>query len=491
MNPPALRPQQGTVLLALLAIVLHVATAWNSSGYHSADEHHQVIEFAQYKLGELPPGHLAWEYPTGIRSSIQPWIAVGTIVVARSMGLTDPLHQAFLLRLFSALLALLAVRAFVRAGREHLPGGLQQPFTLLSIGLWFLPFLHVRFSSEGWSASFLLLGLAALLRKPDHTTRWTWMAGAALAMAVLLRPSTAVVVAGALAWLIVVRRPAARSLLLLGFAGLLTLLLGLVADSLFYGRVVLSTWNYWMMAVSGPPREAFDTLPWYYYPPWVVKYAIPPIGALLLIAYIVVLVRNPRHALVWCITPLLVVLTLVPHKEVRFLFPIADLAPLMIMLAVSSMRTALGSIPAWIRHLLVGGLVIINLVALAVVVLRPAGNGRTALVPAMRGAGAVTYLIDPVIAWRIEVPPFYRDNMPGDTAIAPGAVQGPLRTPLVVVRDADLALLKASTGQHFEPLARTAPVWEEQLMRWYTWEEGWPPWTLYRVHWPDAAPAGH
>jgi hypothetical protein len=50
--------------------------------------------------------------------------------------------------------------------------------------------------------------------------------------------------------------------------------------------------------------------------------------------------------------------------------------------------------------------------------------------------------------------------------------------------------LKASTGQHFEPLARTAPVWEEQLMRWYTWEEGWPPWTLYRVHGPDAAPAG-
>ncbi len=490
MNPLFSGPDRRPVLIAFVAMVLHVVTAWNSSGYHSADEHHQVIEFAQYKLGELPPGHLAWEYPTGIRSSIQPWIAAGTIGVARSMGLTDPLHQAFLLRLFSALLALLAVRAFVRAGREHLPGGLQQPFKLLSIGLWFLPFLHVRFSSEGWSASFLLLGLAALLRKPDHTTRWTWMAGATLAMAVLLRPSTAVVVAGALAWLMVIRQPAGRSVLQLVFAGLLTVLLGLVADSLFYGRLVLSTWNYWMMAVSGPPREAFDTLPWYYYPPWVVKYAIPPIGALLLIAYIVVLVRNPRHVLVWCITPLLVVLTLVPHKEVRFLFPIADLVPLMLMLAVSSMRTALGSIPAWIRHLFVGGLVIINLVALAVVVLRPAGNGRTVLVPMMPGAGAVTYLIDPTIAWRIEVPPFYRDKVRGDTAIAPGAVQGPLRTPLVVVRDADLALLEAGTGQHFEPLARTAPLWEEHLMRWYTWDEGWPPWTLYQVHGPDPTPAG-
>lgn len=490
MKPLFSNPYRHPVLIAVVAVALHVVTAWNSSGYHSADEHHQVIEFAQTKLGELPPGHLAWEHPTGIRSSIQPWIAAGTIVAARSVGIADPLHQAFLLRLLSALLALIAVRAFVRAARDQLPRDLQQPFMLLSIGLWFLPFLHVRFSSEGWSASFLLLGLAALLRKPDQAARWPWQAGAALAMAVLLRPSTAVVVAGAIAWLVVVRRPGTRLVLQLVFAGLLTVLLGLVADSLFYGRVVLSTWNYWMMAVSGPPREAFDTLPWYYYPPWVVKYAIPPIGALLLIAYIVVLVRNPRHVLVWCITPLLVVLTLVPHKEVRFLFPIADLAPLLVMLAVSSMRAGLEAIPAWLRQFFVGGLVLINLVALAVVVMRPAGNGRTALVPPMRGAGAVTYLIDPVVAWRIEVPPFYRDKVPGDTAIAPGAVQGPLPTPLVVLRDADLALLQATTRQHFEPLARTAPLWEEHLMRWYTWNEGWPPWTLYRVHATGPTPAG-
>jgi phosphatidylinositol glycan class B len=489
MNPLFSGLHRNPMLLAVVAVALHVVTAWNSSGYHSADEHHQVIEFAQYKLGELPPGHLAWEYPTGIRSSIQPWIAAGTIVAARSVGIADPLHQAFLLRLFSALLALLAVRAFVRAARDQLPEDLQQPFTLLSIGLWFLPFLHVRFSSEGWSASFLLLGLAALLRKPDPAERWTWPAGAALTMAVLLRPSTAVVVAGAIAWLLVVRRPATRRIIQLAFAGLLTLLLGLVADSLFYGRVVLSTWNYWMMAVSGPPREAFDTLPWYYYPPWVVKYAIPPIGVLLLAAFIVLLVRSPRHLLVWCITPLLVMLTMVPHKEVRFLFPIADLAPMMVMLAASSLRTVLERVPALWRNLVFGALVAINLMALAVVVLRPAGNGRTALVPMMRDAGAVTYLIDPAIAWRIEVPPFYRDKVPGDTAIAPGAVQGPLRTPLVVLRDADLAPLEARTQQRFEPLVRTAPRWEERLMRWYTWNEGWPPWTLYRVHAPGAAPA--
>jgi phosphatidylinositol glycan class B len=470
------------VLIAIVAVLVHVVTAWNSSGYHSADEHHQVIGFAQHKLGELPPGQLAWEYPTGIRSSIQPWVAAGTMVMARSVGLTDPLHQAFLLRLLSALLALVAVRAFVRAARDQLPNDLQQPFILLTIGLWFLPYLHVRFSSEGWSASFLLLGLAALLRGSDKDARWTWQAGGALAMAVLVRPSTGVIAAGALAWLIVILRPGPRPLIQVVLAGLLTVVLGAVADSLFYGRAVLSTWNYWMMALSGPPREAFDTLPWYYYTPWVVKYATPPIGAALLAAYGVVLVRDPRHLLIWCITPMLVVLSLVPHKELRFLHPLADLAPLLIVLAVAHLPERMKAVPTLLRQFFVGGLVLINLAALTVVMMRPAGNGTTGLVPMMRDAGPVTYLIEPVDSWRIEVPPFYRSMVAGDTVIAPAAVRGPLATPLVVARDADIALLQARSAQQFEPLARTATYWQEHAMRWYTWSEGGVPWTLYRVH---------
>jgi hypothetical protein len=125
--------------------------------------------------------------------------------------------------------------------------------------------------------------------------------------------------------------------------------------------------------------------------------------------------------------------------------------------------------------------VVANIMGLFVVLTRPAGNGRTALLPVLREGGNVTYVIDPSIAWRIEVAPFYRTKLEGDTVIAPGTVQAPLRTTFVMAQEKDLHTLCERTGQRFEPVARTAPHWEALLLRWYTWNEGWPPWVLYRI----------
>lgn len=466
--------------LAIVCLVIHLITAGNSSGYHSADEHHQIIEFAEFKLGELPPGHMAWEYSTGIRSSIQPWIAAGTMIASRAIGLTEPLYQAFLLRLFSALLAILALIAFVRVSTEQIPTDLQLPFVMLSVGLWFLPFLHVRFNSEGWSASFLLLGLSFLLQRSGNRSGWAWITGSALAIAVLLRPSTFVVIAGALSWSIMIRRLPPKDLLRIILAAAFMVFLGFIADSLYYDRWLLSTWNYGIMAFSGPPRMAFDTLPWYYYPPWVVKYALPPIGGVILIAYVIVLIKQPRHLVIWCITPLLLTLTIIPHKELRFLYPLADLMPLSIILAAIQVRPFLQRIPSAVRVFLMGAFILPNAVALLVVMLTPAGNGVTDLVPILR-FGAVTYIEHPASVWSIKAPPFYRKPIEGDTAVAIDAINSPLLTPYVMVRTTELDQLKASTGQHFQPMARTRSHWEEELMRLYSWNEREPPWILCSV----------
>lgn len=466
----------------VVAVLVHLITAWKSTGYHSADEHHQIIEFAQYQMDELPRGHLAWEFPTHIRSSIQPWTAVAVFKEARALGLNDPEHLIFLLRLLSATLALWSVHRFVRTMQEQVPASLHGALIVLSYFLWFLPFLHVRFSSEGWSASFLLLGLSELLRL-DRSARAPYLMGLWGTLAMLVRPSSAVVVAGGIAWLMFVHRPTIGQWLRMALPALLVAIAGATLDSLFYGTPTFSTWNYWIMAITGPPREAFDTLPWYYYPPWIVKYAIPPVGLLLLAAYVVVLIRKPRHLLVWCITPLLLVLSIIPHKELRFLFPIADLAPWILVMGYTEWRGLKWSsrntaIPL---NTLLAVALVANLMALLVVTTRPAGNGRTAFLRAMKERGNVTYLIDPSMAWRVEVPPFYRTKIEGDTVIAPSQLQGAFSTALVIAQETDLKAVSARTGQTFIPLTRTSPNWEETLLRWYTWNEGWPPWTLYTV----------
>lgn len=41
------------IFLITLALIVFITVAYNSSGYHHEDEHYQLIEFANYKLGLL------------------------------------------------------------------------------------------------------------------------------------------------------------------------------------------------------------------------------------------------------------------------------------------------------------------------------------------------------------------------------------------------------------------------------------------------------
>jgi len=463
-----------------LAIVLYGITAWYSTGYHSADEHHQIIAFAEHRLGELPEGHLAWEYSEGIRSSIQPWIALGAMQLQRlSNGDVDPQWTAFILRLISMMFALGAIQAFVSATVHGLRAELHKPYILLSYFLWFLPFLAVRFSSESWSAFLLLAGFAAMLH-PQRTERWPWRTGALLALAVVIKPSVAIIAVGVAAWLWAIRKEQATTLLRLPLAGLVIAILSVLLDSLFYDRLVVSPLAYVTMAIGGPPREAFDTLPWYYYPPWIIKYAIPPIGITVLVALGLLILRQPKHLLVWIIVPTLVVLSLVPHKEVRFLYPLAGLVPWLIISALS-IAQRFTAFPRSLHRAWLLLCIAANLLGLAVITTQPAGNGNTALLDHLAEGRTVTYLTQADEFWRIQIPPFYRRPLHGDTIVDLTTVTAPFTTDLLIAFDADMSTLELRTGRSFAPLARSSSAWAEELFRWYTWNEGLPVIGLYTV----------
>ncbi len=513
----------GKVLL--LAVVVHLITAWSSTGYYSADEHFQVVAFAQAKLGELPVEHLPWEYDTGIRSSLQPWIAVSVFRALEMVGITDPFNRTLMLRLLTALLALLAIRSFIRAALDQIPVGLQKPFILLSYFLWFLPFLHVRYSSEGWAAVFLLFGVGKLMRiggrEEDRRTcpaiaggeetqssaekrmdpqadprtvlagrslfSMLWV-GMAFGIAVLCRPPVGLIVLCALLWLVFQAKGSMRELLLVVCGLGLVMLLGFGLDSAFYDRPLFSTFEYVRMGFTGDPDHRFDELPWYYYPPWVVKYAIPPIGVSILLALALLLWKRPTHPLVWCMVPFVVVHSFIPHKELRFLFPLADLMPLLLVLGLSELGPLFKSTGARVfgRSLIVV-LVVSNILGLSVVMTSAAGIGRTVLAKKLHGmdlpeGSRIAYVIEPMQAWRISLPAFYLPKNMTDSAFAEDSFSGgELHTNYLVARNSDALLLEQRSGQHLAPLARTEVSWTEHLMRWYTWGEGPEPWTLYRV----------
>lgn len=116
-----------------------------------------------------------------------------------------------------------------------------------------------------------------------------------------------------------------------------------------------------------------------------MKYAIPPIGACLLLALVLLIWKRPKHLLVWCIVPFFVAHAFIPHKELRSSFLLGGLvAPLLLVLGFVEWRMLFNG-DKWhtIGKLALGILIFTNLLGLSVVLTSPAGIGRTVLAKAL------------------------------------------------------------------------------------------------------------
>ncbi len=481
-------PRERWILLPAFVVLL--LAAWFSTGYHSADEFHQVIAFAGDKVQREPAEPLPWEYAKRIRSAFLPAVAAGVFAAARAIGIHDFSTWTLLLRLLTAGVAFIAVLRFTRTMRAHVPPALQHTFLLLSWFLWFLPFLHVRFTGETWSGLFLLLALAELFKaqpaRMDHLR-----AGGLLGLAFLCRPPVVLAVGGLLCWLAIVRKDPAAKLagLIAGFVALLVL--DFAVDSWFYGEPVFTAWNYLRRGLEGSPDHDFMEYPWWYYFPWVIKYALPVVGVPILLATWLLLRFRPRHVLVWMILPFVLFHMVLPHKELRFLYPLADLMPLLLVLGLDIVMRQWPAFTAriqgkgWFTRL-APVIAAINLAALACVVFAPAGSGNTRLAAYVRshwpsGGMELRYLAPQSEVWRIKIPAWYlpdgiTDNVVNDPCISSDPALA--CRPLLIARE-PWPRCADTPGATWKLALPAIPVWKQYALRAYDWEDAQPCWGLY------------
>ncbi len=492
MGDTSLRAFHQRVLL--VAVVVHATAAWFSSGYYAADEHYQVNAFAQHKLGELSPHELPWEFDAHIRSAFLPTVAYGTIAGCHAGLTANPLHIAFILRLFTALLALVIVGLFVGNVRSQLSERLQRHFILLSYFLWFLPYQHVRFSGETWSGLLFLLGMALLLRQ--RRNGWTMvLTGLCFGLALQLKPAMGLACLGAMAWALWMQQE--RRLFLQAIGLIAAIALGALVDRWFYDAYTPTLWNYLRMAISGDPDHVFEIYPWYSYFPWMVKYGIWPIGALLLFTLGWITWHSPRSWVVWCVWPYLAALSLIPHKEIRFLFPLVDLAPFALVMMWQDLGPTLTAKTAgmtWKGKLMAFTLVavvVINTLGMITASLTAAGSGRARLaekLDALRASDPLTlgYALREPSIWDVRIPEFYlvRDYVDVgsmDPCVTPSALDQRDASALLI------APLRTRTASSCDPesggyrvIARSEATWSTALLGLYNSERH-GPYVLYQL----------
>jgi len=472
-----------------VALVVYTITAFYSKGYDHYDEHYQLIEFARLKLGKNRPDELAWEYKAQIRAAFQPFVAFGVFSVLEAAGLRDPYVQALVLRLCTMMLSLVAIAAFVRASRRWAYPEYQRAYILLSYFLWFLPFLSVRFMSETWSGVLFLLACSVALQgRPAKRGSWL-LVGLLSGFCVLCRYQADILIASLVAWLLIVGRIGFSAVLLLLAGMCVAVIAGGLIDAWFYNSWVITPWNYFYVNLVKGVASSFGTAPWYYYLEWLW---VLPAGVLLVISLGIVVVRQPRQLVVWMVLPFFGIHSLIAHKEVRFLFPLAYFVPLLL---IAGWQEVVG----WLRvykedfwrpvvRILLGVLGLINLVGLVQQAGRPAGDGSKAITAYihLRYSGQRVTLISMGDAnpynplGFLDLPEnFYRDSNvrqmgPEDLAVNEDTTIYGSRQTLWVIRKKDEEqpdFQQIKVRYHLQLVMQSIPPWSVWLTRWYDEQE--------------------
>lgn len=302
-----------------LLLISHLAAVICSRGYFQYDEHYQVLEFIQWKLGLARSADMPWE----LRAQMRPWLHPLLFFPLEWLSLhaleLSPLVRTTLHRACVAGLAL-----FVIARRTR-----QQPRLLPFYAcLFFFPFLDVRISSEligGWL--FVLAYALDQDCEPQQARSWSFGCGMLFGLAVVIRLQVSVLVFGLLAYHVRERQVARCIWLVLGL--LLTMIVGTLCDAWGYGNVTLVAWNYFNenVLLGKAVRFGSGASPWYWYLVALPEKTCYAPGAVMLAALGWQWFRRPSSKLTFVSMPFVLLHCAIAHKELRFLFSLAPLMP--------------------------------------------------------------------------------------------------------------------------------------------------------------------
>ena len=319
----------------LIACVVYLFSAYHSIGFYHADEHYQILEFANMKLGNSPAEELPWEYDKKIRPVVQVSFAMVVIRSLKQISITSPYTQALVLRCITALLILLTSTFFIRKTRYLFTDLKQEKWYILSsYFLWFLPFLSARFSSEIWSGVFFLWMISLYLEK-DISKRNVFLMGFLAAVSFLFRFQIAFALFGFFSWLFFMRIESKRFYLKYITAFIMVLIFGFLLDSWFYETLTFTPFNYLNEFISTNDKSNYGASPWYYYLEKTITFPRLFIGIPLFISLLFFFIKNPKNMFTWILVSFLFFHSIIGHKEERFMFPMVFMLPLILSFGYS------------------------------------------------------------------------------------------------------------------------------------------------------------
>jgi len=465
--------ESGARLFAVAVVVSHAVAAWFNAGFLSADEHYQIIEFAQYKLGRQSAAALAWEFPAQMRPALQPWLAAMAIRLHHALGATSPFTIAFSLRLLSTIIAtIVTLEVCIRCLRPVRSRVLRQAAVFLAFLLWIAPTAHGRFSSENWGGMWLAVAVCLVIDAVDawpadrrRSILYAAAAGAAWGLAFYFRFQIAVAMAGVGVWLLFIKRapPALFAALAIAFAAVCGV--NAVLEHWLYGGWTFSPLNYVRVNLIEGKSAAYGMAPWWLVAVYLFVALVPPFSFALIALLVIGSWRARRDIVVWTAVPFIAVHMLVAHKEPRFVMPLMYfVGPWLAICAAALPDHVAATLTRWRRPLVAVAVAFcaVDLFALCVAISLPV-NDRIALDrwlwdQRQRGVQVVYTLSPRKTAVPVNVTNSFYESGVALTPLPAGAVSAAHRTEMFVYYSG-VAVPPTLAQAHCKPVFRTYPTW--------------------------------
>lgn len=330
----------------LFSAVFHLVAVIFSEGFHRPDEHLGMLRYVYFKLGQYPASELSWEFPVMIRNWVQPGFYYLFAKTSYLLGLENPFFITFILRLVSSSIgffamyvtALITLKTFKRKNLHQL--------SFLFMGfLWFFPFIHARATAESFGIYSFIFGFYFLcMNLPEERLNWSKFklpsfervsiglfpilaAGFFIGMAVNFRIPMAPMAALSVIWLVFIARIKWSQVILFGVGVLISIGFTALCDSWGYETWTYSTYNYLYQEFTHNVSKGFGVDPWYRYISKGFAKGTPPLSLIIIVSFIYFWIKKPLHWVTLVSSSFFVLHSLIPHKELRYIFPILIFLP--------------------------------------------------------------------------------------------------------------------------------------------------------------------
>lgn len=316
--------------LFIAAFFLSVITSWFSVGRYHPDEQFQILEFVGIKKGMNERKVMPWEFHEEMRPALQVGFAYAVIEVLEKSNITDPFIWVFVLRLFSALLGLFATYKLLKYYKNKIPEKLFNVLSFLSLFYCFIPYFHVRFSSENISSSLFFIGLFGILSILENNKKYSqiFLYAIIIGFAGVARLQVNFLLIGFLLWFIFIKKENLKVLGIILLGIIFANGAGVLIDKWFYGTWEITSWNYLYNNIILHKAAEYGVQPFWYYFERIFLNGIPPFSIVIIFCFGCLFISSPRSYLTWMIIPFLLAHFLTGHKELRFLYVLIPIIPL-------------------------------------------------------------------------------------------------------------------------------------------------------------------